>query len=155
MSLDASTRTRLTTAAILGLVLATGGVLGVAVGPRLTAGSEPAEGQGDPEEGSREDRSSERSGRRRTLIVEQVGLSDVQKTQVDSIVSSQRAQMRALQTEFNEAYMPRYRDLIEDTREAVRGVLTSDQRTMYDSLLVEHDRRRQERRGQDREGRSR
>lgn len=150
MSFGTSTRARLTTVAILALVLATGVVLGVAVAPRLTAGNEPAEVDDRRGERSSGDRSAERSGRRRPLIVEQVGLSEGQKTQVDSIVTLQRARMRALQEEFNNAYMPRYRELLEETRDAVRGVLTSDQRVMYDSLLAEHDRRWDERREQDR-----
>lgn len=149
MSLDASTRTRLTTAAILALVLGTGVALGVAFAPRLTTGGETSEVEARRTERATEDRGLDRSGRRRPLIVEQVGLSDTQKAQVDSIVTLQRARMRALQEEFDQAYMPRYRELIQETREAVRGVLTPDQRIRYDSLLADHDRRRQDRRGQE------
>jgi hypothetical protein len=57
--------------------------------------------------------------------------------------------MRELQEEFDQAYMPRYGAILEETREAIRGVLTSEQRVAYDSLLAAHDRRRQERRDQD------
>jgi Spy/CpxP family protein refolding chaperone len=155
MSIKRATRTRLTTAGILILVLATGVVLGLAVAPRVTDGAVAEEVQARGGGGERGDRSSGGSGRRRPLIVEQVGLSETQKTQVDSIVRLQRERYRALQEEFDEAYMPRYRALMEETRAAVKGVLTSDQRTMYDSLLAEHDLRRRERRESDTKSRSR
>ena len=150
MTVERSTRTRLTTGLILALVLATGVALGMAFGPSLLSEGSSAEVQtrrGGVD--SRSDRSQEGSQRRRPLIVEQVGLSPEQKTQVDSIVFSHRARMRELQEEFDQAYMPRYGAIQEETREAIRGLLTSEQRVAYDSLLAEHDRRRQERREQD------
>ncbi|MFC1659968.1 hypothetical protein ACFL3S_00700 [Gemmatimonadota bacterium] len=149
MTMERSTRARLSTAAILVLVLGAGVALGMALGPRLTLRNEAGEVQSRRGGESREGRSEEASQRRRPLIVDQVGLSLEQKTQVDSIVTSQRDQMRALQEEFDEAYMPRYRGIVENTREAIRAVLTADQRVAYDSLLADHDRRRQERRSQD------
>ena len=86
-------------------------------------------------------------------MVEQVGLTDVQKEQIDSIVAHYRGKRDALQAQLEadlwEAYMPRSRELLEETREEIKGVLTPEQRTAYDSLLVEHDRRREERRSRD------
>jgi hypothetical protein len=149
MSLARGTRARLSTVAILALVLGTGVVLGMALGPRFLPDEEVVEQEARRRGGSQDERPGQDSQRRRPLIVEQVGLSEGQKTRVDSIVRSQRARMRALQSEFDQAYMPRYRGILEDTREAIRGVLTADQRTAYDSLLAEHDRRRQERRARD------
>ena len=86
------------------------------------------------------------SQRRPSLIVEQVGLSDAQKEQVDSIVGYYRAQMRDLHEEFNEAYMDRYRELSRKSREDVMAIMTVEQRTVYDSLRAEWESRRQERR---------
>jgi hypothetical protein len=149
MSMERSTRARLNTVAVLALVLGTGVVVGMALGPRLLPGEEVADAQGPRGGSSRDERPDQASQRRRPLIVEQVGLSEGQKTTVDSIVASHRAKMRALQDEFDQAYMPRYRGILEEAREAIRGVLTADQRTAYDSLLAEHDRRMQERRARD------
>ena len=90
----------------------------------------------------REDERSEREGGRRKLIVDNVGLSVVQKTSVDSLVVFHRQRMSDLDTEFQ----PRYRAVIRDLREEIKGVLTDDQRVRYDVLLAEHDAARDERR---------
>lgn len=158
MSLEKATRTRLATVLILLLVLLTGSVLGIALDRRLESRAVASEGgpSGEATAGERTGRGGEAAtpspGRRR-LIVEQVGLTDVQKTRVDSIVSHYRQQMRDLQEELQKeletAYTPRYRSLLEETRSEIKGVLTSEQRLVYDSLLAEHDRRRAERRARD------
>jgi len=158
--MERSTRTRLTTILILFLVLVTGSALGIAVDRRLEARAAARQGEwrGSEEARAGETRSGterqgdEPSGRGR-LIVEQVGLSEAQKAQVDSIVAHYRREMRKLQdelqTELQAAYMPRYRGLLEETRVEIKGILTPQQRTVYDSLLVEHDQRRGERRTRD------
>jgi hypothetical protein len=164
MSMEKGTRTRLATILILFLVLATGSVLGIAVDRRLEArGSSEVEvspeGSGQRSGGEEDDTTSgaRSSSNRSSLIVEQVGLSEAQHAQVDSIVSEYRRQMRSLHAEVEEeveaeirqAYQPRYRVLLSEVRDEVRAVLTEDQRMAYDSLLVEYDRRREERRSQD------
>ncbi len=103
MTLERSTRARLTTALVLFLVLASGVVLGMALDRQLEGraadgggfqrpeGRPGMEGRSrgfDPRSGdSPRDPSQPRdsSQRRPSLIVEQVGLSEVQKQQVDSI----------------------------------------------------------------------
>ena len=164
MGMERSTRTRLTTVLILFLVLVTGSVLGIAVDRWLGPGTaaREAEWRGEGDTRAREDRAgAERQGsepsRRGRLIVEQVGLSEDQKTQVDSIVTHYRREMRTLQeelqtelqTELQAAYMPRYRGLLDVTRAEIKGILTPEQRIVYDSLLVVHDQRREERRARD------
>lgn len=161
MDMGQSTRARLTTILLLLLVLATGSVLGIAVDRRLEARAATAE-ESDPkrEEGGRKEDSPEARERssesRRRLIVEQVGLSETQHLKVDSIVSHYRQRMRELEKELEDelrrAYLPRYRELLEGTREEIKSVLTPAQRLEYDSLLMEYDRRREER--HDRESRS-
>jgi len=79
-------------------------------------------------------------------LVEQVGLSEGQLTQLDSIMRFYGGQMRALHEEFDEAYNTRYRDLQTASRDAVRGVLTSEQLLVYDSIRAEWQSRREERR---------
>ena len=157
MGMEKGTRKRLTAVFILFLVLATGSVLGVAVDRQLEARATSEEGPVT----ARADRAreavsaGEESGtpRRRRLIVEQVGLTEGQKSQVDSIVGHYRQQMRSLeaelQAELQEAYTPRYRELLAETRSEIMNVLDETQRSAYDSLLVDHDRRREERRVRD------
>jgi len=158
--MEPGTRTRLATVLILFLVLVTGSVLGIAVDRSLEARAVPGAGReggggsaAETEEGRAGDREGSSAPSRRRLIVEEVGLSESQKTQVDSIVAHYRQQMRELQdelqAEFQAAFMPRYRGLLEETRGEIRGLLNAEQRAMYDSLLVEHDRRREERRARD------
>ena len=90
----------------------------------------------------RGDTRGEREGRRRRLIVDNVGLSTVQKAAVDSLVSFHRQRMSDLDREFR----PRYRTVIADLREEIKLVLTDDQRATYDVLLAEHDAERTARR---------
>jgi Spy/CpxP family protein refolding chaperone len=160
MTMERSTRTRLTTILILFLVLVAGLALGIAVDRRLEARATGRQGEwrGSGQERAGETRSGterqgdEPSGRGR-LIVEQVGLTEAQKAQVDSIVAHYRREMRnlqdELQAELQAAYMPRYRGLLEETRVEIKSILTPEQSTMYDSLLVAHDQRRGERRTRD------
>jgi hypothetical protein len=90
----------------------------------------------------RGDTRGERDGRRRRLMVENVGLSTVQKAAVDSLVSVHRPRMSDLGREFQ----PRYRTVIADLREEIKLVLTDDQRATYDVLLAEYDAERTARR---------
>lgn len=156
MSMEKGTRTRLTTALILFLVLVSGSVLGVAVDRSLEARGAASGARGWGAEARRSDGERRERGeeggdasRRRSLIVEQVGLSEGQKARVDSIVGHYRQRMRELQeevqAELQAAYTPRYRELLEETRWEIKGVLTVGQQAVYDSLLVEHDRRREQR----------
>jgi hypothetical protein len=164
MTLERSTRARLTTALVLTLVLSAGVVLGVALdrklGARTVAGEEFSgpdgqrgmdRGRGfdsqrsrDPSRPPSEPRDS--THRRPPMILDQLGLSDAQKEKVDSIVGYFRGQMSALHDEFDEAYSTRYGELNRQVREEVRGVMTEGQLMAYDSLRAEWDRHRQERR---------
>ena len=156
MALEKSFKARLTTAAILLLVLAAGVVSGVALDRRLesNASSERVDRRSgldgrsrgfDPR--SRDPRSGRESSERRPpMIVDQVGLSAEQKAKVDSIVGYFRDQMRALNDEFDEAYMTRFRELNRTARTEIRAVLTEEQNLVYDSLQGEWERRREERR---------
>ena len=164
MTLERSTRARLTTALVLALVLSSGVILGVALDrsleSRTVARQEFRRPDGPPgmdrsrgfdsqrlRDSSRPPSEPRDSTRRRPpMVLDQVGLSDAQKEQVDSIVGYFRGQMRDLHEEFDEAYATRYRELNRQARQEVRGVMTEDQRLVYDSLQAEWSRRRQERR---------
>ncbi len=132
--MEKNARTRLVTALVLGLVFASGALLGLAVDRSLEA--EPPDGTEVADEGER---------RRRVPMYEQVDPSESQMISIDSIVEEHRARMGSLHAEFRSAYNPRYQALLEETREAIKGVFTPEQAVAYDSLLAERDRRRAER----------
>ena len=132
--MEKNARTRLFTALVLAVVFASGALLGLAVDRSLQA--DPSEGPEVADEGDR---------RRRVPIYEQVEPSESQMISIDSIVEEHRARMSSLHAEFRSAYNPRYQTLLEETREAIKGVFTPEQAMAYDSLLAERDRRRAER----------
>ena len=133
--MDKLLRTRLITALVLVVVFGSGVMLGMAADRSMVAA--PAA------ESDRRDE-PETEGRRRPLW-EQVGPSEAQKITIDSIVSEYRTAMKALHAEFNAAYDPRYSALLEETRAAIKGVLTTEQARAYDSLAAERDRQHAER----------
>ena len=133
MSVRKTFRVKIVAGAALTLLFGSGIVVGMAWDQTASAST--------PEE-TRDETRSQRRGERRPMIVEGVGLTALQKTSVDSLVSFHRERMSALNTEFR----PRYRAVIGDLREEIKGVLTDDQREMYDTLLAEHDARRRARR---------
>jgi hypothetical protein len=145
------------------MVLGTGAILGAALDRKVQArsseaasygsdrgrsGSDPRSRGFDPR-GRDRSRSPEEQGdssqRRPRLIVDQVGLSEDQNEQVDSIVRYFMEEMRALHEEFDREYSTRYREINQASRDAVRAVLGPDQRAAYDSLLAEWDQRRRDR----------
>lgn len=152
--MERTTKARLVSLGVLLTVLAAGFFLGVAwergSGPPGGGDADVAsEAPGEAGRGSG-DRGRDRQKDRR-LIVERVDLTPGQRERVDSVVEIHRERMKALRREFRGEYEPRYRALVADTRDAIRSLLTAEQRATYDSLLAEHDRRREERgRGRDR-----
>ena len=137
--MEPGSRIRLASAAILIVVFGAGTLLGVAWDRSLSA---------DTTEGVNAEAGEEKGGkerRRRTPMYEQVGPTPGQKVLIDSIVEHHRDAMQRLHEEFREAYNPRYRALIHDTRDAIKGVFTPEQAAAYDSLLAERDRSRRER----------
>ncbi len=124
---------RMVAAAALILLFGSGVVVGLAWDQTASA-STPGE--------LRMEEPSEREGRRRRLIVDDVGLSVVQQAEVDSLVVFHRQRMSDLDAEFR----PRYGTVIADLREEIKQVLTVDQRVTYDVLLAEHDAERTARR---------
>ncbi|MGD2122835.1 MAG: hypothetical protein PVJ76_13870, partial [Gemmatimonadota bacterium] len=149
---------------VLLLVLGTGMVLGMALDRQLEARAvrggqdwrPPAPQRTDswrrgfdsrPRDSSRDPEESRDSIRRRpSLIVEQVGLSEEQEAQADSIFWLYRSRMRALHEEFDAAYSSRFEEIMAQSREDMLSILTAEQRLVYDSLLSEWDHRIEERR---------
>jgi hypothetical protein len=135
MSVTSVFRVKIVAVAALVLFFGSGIVVGMAWDQTARAST--------PEE-TRDQTRSERRGRR-PLIVEGVGLTAFQKTSVDSLVSFHRKRM----SDLNEEFRPRYSAVVADLREEIKGVLTDDQREMYDTLLAENDARRRARRTRD------
>ena len=80
--------------------------------------------------------------RKKIRVVDAVGLSAVQDASVDSLVVFHVVRLRDLDAEFR----PRYRAVIGDLREEIKGILTDEQRSTYEVLLEEHDAKRHSRR---------
>lgn len=124
------------------LVLVAVFVAGALVGRALEPAQEPA----DPSvQGTATDAPAE-AAPRRTPMYERVGLDDAQRVIIDSIVVHYRSGVRELQRQSREAYEQEYMMRVDAVRQAIKGVMTLEQRVMYDSLTMESDRRRQERR---------
>jgi len=155
-------RARLTAGILLLMVLGAGVALGAALDRQLRAGGTPqdfsqsadalqgsdARGRGFDSRGRDRSRPPGAPGdsvpRRPPMIVDEVGLSEVQNEQVDSIVRYFGAKMRDLHEEFDRVYSTRYGEIIEATRSGIRSVLTPEQQVMYDSLLAEREQRRRD-----------
>jgi hypothetical protein len=69
------------------------------------------------------------------MIVDRVGLSDVQKATVDSLYFFYGQRLSDLNTDFR----PRYRAVMNDFIVELRQVLTDKQRVTYDALVLEHE----------------
>lgn len=103
------------------------------------------------EDGEGDDQDRE-GRRRRAPMYERVGPDEAQLARIDSIVSLHGRRMRDLHAEFRRSYDPRYRQLVLETREAIKGVLTPEQAGEYQQLLDEYDARRAERANRDGNG---
>ncbi len=133
MIMPTALKAKMVAGTALVLLFGSGVVVGLAWDRTASAGT--------PEEARTEEESRGREGRRR-MIVDNVGLSALQKAEVDSLVVFHRQRMSDLDTEFR----PRYRAVIHDLREEIKQVLTDDQRVRYEVLLAERDARRAKRR---------
>ncbi len=115
---------RLVSLGLLGLVLGTGFLMGIAWdrGDAAEASPPPAEA----EEGQTE---------RREMVIDHVGLADGQRADVDRIIEHYRVQMKALDAEFRETYRPRRGAVVRAARDSIRAILSPSQVMLYDSLL--------------------
>lgn len=146
--MERSKRARLVSISILGLVFATGFVVGIAVDRSrigLSAGSDPvAEADGE-ERGERV---------RRSYLWERVeGLTPEQVSRIEGIVASYRDSSRALWKHYDtlidplrEEHQRRFRSLVDSARLSIRAIMTEEQAGRYDSLHQEMQWKREERR---------
>ena len=150
-----SIRTRLASAAILGLVLVAGFLVGMLWDRRLAAAPSPAVAA----PGTKED---DRGDRRRRMSFYKVSppLSEAQLAQAEAIIARGRhaardlleeplidslyRAMKVAENEFESAYDPRFSALVDSSRLAIKQLMTPEQATNYDSILAEGDRRRRD-----------
>lgn len=108
-------------------------------GMAAEAGDEPAE---DPDSRTG-DRSDER--RREPLLdrlTRELELTEAQRADLDDVLASNRERARQYWKESR----GQYDALREEFREAIRGVLTDEQRTRFNEMLARSQQRRDERR---------
>ncbi|MEM1107428.1 MAG: Spy/CpxP family protein refolding chaperone [Planctomycetota bacterium] len=142
------------------------------------ASAAPGEGERQRDRGERGDRSErversergergERSERRRgggmKALFEGIELSDDQKASIKEVMETKRAERQEIRAELREAresgdeaavadIAERMRGLMDETNEAVRGVLASEQQTQFDENLAALQAKAEERRASRAEG---
>ena len=131
--MEHGSRTRLTTALILLVVFASGVLLGFAADGRLGAAPALSLSAADTTE-SEEDLPG-------TPMSRQVEPTEEQLARIDSIVKVHRARTNALDKETRAVYRQGFREILLETREAIKGVLTPEQAAEYQRLLDEYDAR--------------
>lgn len=139
-------KTRLTTVLLLLTVFGTG----VLVGFAADAGGTAQAAEAEPEEAVVSDNttSSDEEPRRRR-IYEQVEPNELQLDLIDSIVTVYRARTNALDEEMRSQLNAGFREILLETRDAIKGVLTAEQAAEYQQLLDESDARRAARENED------
>lgn len=133
--MNPETRTRFTTLVVLIAVFGSGIAMGFAL-DRGIALAAPGADETPAKEGEGEER--------RGYIIDRLDLPADQRAQVDSVLDHYRGQMAALQDEFEEAFRPRSREVVSQTRAAIRAILNEEQTAAYDSLIAERNRRNSE-----------
>ncbi len=132
--MEHASRTRLTTAVVLAVVFGAGAVLGLAVDSSV--GAEVAEiVSGEENEGGR----PERRGRDHTYA--QVSPTAEQQLLIDSIIREHRSRTNTLDRENRVAFRRGFREIVLETREAIKVVFTPEQAEEYQRLLDERDAR--------------
>lgn len=132
-------RTRLTTAIILLVVFGSGVMLGLAADSNLSAEAPSSAARVEPgnDTESAPEESAETPQPERRYIYQQVGPNEVQLSRIDSIVAELRARRDAL----DEEYQTSRRELVLETRDAIKAVLSPEQAAEYQRLLDEWDAR--------------
>lgn len=134
--MEQGSRTRLTTALILMVVFASGVLLGFAADGRLAA--TPAEVATVPTDSQP---GAEPEEERRTPMYRQVEPTEEQLLLIESIVKEHRARTNALDKQTRAAFRQGFREILLETREAIKAVLGPEQAREYQRLLDEYDAR--------------
>lgn len=84
------------------------------------------------------------------MLFKDITLTPAQTTQRDSIVAKYRAQMQAMRQEMQgggdrEAMMQKNRELMTKQRDELRGILTDDQKKVFDKNVADLEQQMQQR----------
>jgi Spy/CpxP family protein refolding chaperone len=122
-------------------VFGAGVLVGFATDSSLGAAPAP-EGEVTAEE--RSEATGEEAPRRRQYTFERVSPDEVQRVQIDSIVVIHRARVNEL-NELSRAtraeHRRQFRQIVSETRSAIKDVLSEEQALQYQQLLDERDAR--------------
>jgi len=138
-------RTRLTTVFLLVAVFGTGILVGFAVDADADAVASEVVSVATIVS----DTASSEDQPRRRRIYDQVEPNEIQLNLIDSIVTVHRARTNALDEEMRTQLNAGFREILLETREAIKGVLTEEQAAEYQRLLEENDARRAARENED------
>lgn len=141
--MEHGSRTRLTTALILLVVFASGVLLGFAADGRLGAAPADSAYPTDPE--------PEVVDLPGTPMSRQVNPTESQLALIDSIVKLHRARTNELDKETRAVFRQGFREILLETREGIKSVLTPEQAVEYQRLLDAYDARQAEERERERE----
>ena len=131
--MEHTSKTRLLSATVVGVVFAAGVLIGFAADSTLDAETGDATQQATQEErGERE---------RRTPTYAQLDPTPAQQALIDSIVAVHRERTNALDKATRRAYREGFRAILLETREAIKGVFSPEQAAEYQRLLDERDAR--------------
>ena len=139
-----ASRTRLTTALLLVAVFGTGVLIGFAADTDATA--QATEVSIEPV--AADSASGEEQPRRRRLY-DGVEPNETQLGLIDSIVTVHRARTNELDEEMRAQLNDGFREILLQTRDAIKGVLTAEQAAEYQRILDEYDARRAARENED------
>ncbi len=119
-------RMRLLGVALLAATFVAGALSGAAI-ERVLGAEEPAAVERDEDE-----------DRRRSYIIDQVEMTEPQRTAIDAILEQRSERMRAVWQEVE----PRMDAVTDSARMDIMGVLTPEQRAEYERKLEERRRKR-------------
>jgi hypothetical protein len=132
------TRTRLITALLLTVVFGSGVMLGLAADSSLIA--EQPSGAEAVVSGEADVAPAPEAERR--YVYQEVGPNELQLARIDSVVAEHRARRDALDEETKARYDEARRQILLDTREGIKAVLTPEQAAQYQRLLDEWETQR-------------
>ena len=141
-------RTRLVTAGVLAAVFGAGVLLGLAADSNASAEAAEVVAPSVESTASVDTANSEEPQRRRRTY-DEVEPNESQLALIDSIVAEHRARTRVLDKENRAQLQLGFREILLETREAIKSVLMPEQAAEYQRLLDERDVRAAERENED------
>lgn len=142
--MEQGARTRLVTALILAVVFGSGVLLGLAADSQLHAEAAvpPSTAVATPEEAeeaapAEEAGSEETAPTERRYTYQRVGPNEEQLARIEVIVAEWRADREAFDSESRERWEAVRREMVLETREKIKAVLTPEQAAEYQRLLDE------------------